>query len=112
MYMPIDDVKEIWDEMTEAEREWYIRFVKAVDYGNMEVLQELCDEAPSTQFEALKADIEYERSASKRAQYTIPKSRKPRYTEWDYAWSAPAKEPANRHNSVLTDYYGESRNGR
>ncbi len=104
MYMPTEDVKEIWGEMTEAERDWYIRFVKAVDYGNMPILRELCEEAPSEKFEQLKAEIEYERNASKRAQYTIPKERKPRYSEWDYAWTQPSR--VSMADAVQFDYFG------
>lgn len=108
--MPTEDVKEIWEDMTKAEREWYIKFVKAVDYGNIACLRELCDEAPSDKFEEIKAEVEYERNAGKRAQYTIPKERKPRYSEWDYAWNQPTR--AKIMDAVQTDYYGDRRDGR
>lgn len=105
MYMPTEDVKEIWPKLTAKEQEWYMRFCKAVDYGNMEILQELCDEAPSDQFERLKAEITYERDAHKRAQYTLPKTRKPRYTEWDYAWNQPHRYPIKEQ--IRKDYFGD-----
>lgn len=104
MYMPDKWIGDVWDKMDEGERAWYIRFAKAVDYGNMGILRELCEEAPSDQYEQLKAEIEYERHAGRRAQYTIPKERKPRYSELDYAWKQPGK--VNVKSAVETEYYG------
>lgn len=106
MFMPDKWIGDVWDKMNEGERAWYIRFAKAVDYGNMGILRELCEEAPSDQYEQLKAEIEYERHAGRRAQYTIPKERKPRYSELDYAWKQPIKFPIKEQ--IRQDYFGVS----
>lgn len=102
---PDEWVEDGWNKFDEGAKKWYIRFVKATKYSNMSILQELCDEAPTDQFERLRSEIWYERDEHKRAQYTLPKSRFPSYTEWDYSWSAPRH--ASAKDSVIAEYYGE-----
>ena len=95
-----------WKDFGEVERQWYRRYVKATTHGNMEILQELCEEAPTDQFERIKEEVIYERHAYERNRYTIPTSRFPRYSELDYSWAAPRRATAK--DEVHNEYYGDS----
>jgi hypothetical protein len=105
---PDEWVEDGWDNFTPEAREWYYRYSKATTYGNFDVLRELCEEAPTDQYERIKEEIIYERNSYQRGQYTIPKSNFPSYSEWDYSWSAPP--PRCPKTEVVSDYYGEESN--
>lgn len=102
--LPDEAVEPIWDKMTQGDREWYELFKKATEYHNWEALQELCDRAPTAEYNRLYQEISYEMDAFKRAQYTLPKSRFPRHNEFDYGW-VPTK-PVNMRNEISYDYNG------
>ncbi len=93
--------KDYWKELPRAEREWISRFMKAFEYGNFEILRELCDEAPSEEFERLKSEIMYERDFYKRDQ--VSQGRRARYSEYDYGWSKES-ESSNKREFIDNDY--------
>lgn len=101
--LPDADVEPIWEKMTKQDREWYELFKKATEYHNWEALQELCDKAPTAEYDRLYAEISYEMDAYKRAQYTLPKSRFPRHNEFDYGW-VPQVRDANKRKLIDRSY--------
>lgn len=103
--LPDADIEPIWDKMTEQERHWYERFKWATERGNADTLRQLCDEAPCDRYEEMLAEVVYERSAPKRMQYTIRPERRPRYSEWDYAWSPPRRVRSVKQ-TIEQDYNG------
>lgn len=87
--------KEYWDSLPPDARQWVEKYSKAVEFGNFNVLKELCETAPSDQFEEIKSEVMYERDFYKRNQYIIPEQYNSKYTEWDYSWAAPTR-PSKR----------------
>jgi len=101
--------KDYFKELPDDARQWMDRYIKACEYGNMEVLYELCEEAPSDQFEQIKAEIAYEREFYRRDQYTIPLQYNSTYTEWSYGWEQGTKN-ANKRSQIDQMYETESTN--
>ncbi len=89
---PYEIEKDYWDQLPKEARDWVEKYSKAVEFGNFNILRELCDTAPSEMFEEIKQEIIYERDFYKRNQYTIPTSRFSRYSEHDYSWAASMLE--------------------
>ncbi len=107
-YQPDDWVVDGWDGFNQEAKDWYTKFAKAFYWGDNTALQELCDNAGCTSedVERLKAEITYELNFHQRQQYTVPKSNKPRYTEWDYGWKS--KGDPGVKSRIHLDYYGET----
>ncbi len=101
--------KEYWETLPKEARQWMDKYAKAVEFGNFQVLQELCDKAPSDQFEEIKSEVMYERDFYKRDQYTIPSQYNSTYTEWDFSWSAPQRV-ANKRAKIERYYETEPAN--
>lgn len=102
---PDEWVEDGWDTFDTSAKEWYTRFANAFYWGDYKALQQLCDEAPSDQFERFKEEIRYELDSWSRRQYTVPKSRKPNLSEWDYAW-APSIKKSNKRAEIDEAYNG------
>lgn len=104
---PDDWVKDGWADFSEDDKAWYTKFAKAFYWGDHASLQELCDSALLSEedVQRYKAEIHYELNFNQRQQYTVPKSNKPRFTEWDYGWKAKGTQGVA--NKVHADYYGD-----
>lgn len=86
---PYAPERDYWDELPEDALEWMKRFTKATAYGSFDTLLDLCEEAPSDQFDKIKQEIMYERDFYKRNTMTLKHSR---YSALDYGWSALYQE--------------------
>lgn len=88
---PYELDKDYWDDLPPDALEWIKQYERAVKYGNMSILNDLCVRAPSDKYEEIKKEISYERDFYKRNTYTITKKHKSTYTEWSYNWTRPSK---------------------
>ncbi len=102
--MPDEDMEKVWDKMTKVERQWYEDFKRATEYHNWGALKHVALMAPGSDYVRLYEEIAYESHAPERGRYETPKSRHPKYSEWDYGWSAPKKNPTNRRREIDKNY--------
>jgi hypothetical protein len=90
MRAPDDDIKPVWDKMTEEEKLWYTKFHRATRRHDWKALRELCDMAPGANYERLYKEISYELSIGSRLSMPPRNQRKARFSEFDYGWEQPS----------------------
>lgn len=92
MNAPDQDIKPVWNKMTDDEKKWYIDFHRATKRHDWKALRRLCDLAPSADHDRLYREISYELSHGSRMQMPPRDQRKARFNEFDYGWEQPGKE--------------------
>lgn len=92
MRAPDEDIKPVWDKMTEQEQTWYTDFHRATKRHDWKALRRLCDLAPSADYDRLYKELSYEQSIGSRMKMPTRDHRKARYSEFDYGWEQPGSE--------------------
>lgn len=103
MTSPYKLEKDYWNDLPREERKWMQRYMRACEYGDMDVLHELCIEAPTDGFERLKEEIKYERRFHER---NTPSMGHSRYSEQDYGWAELMKVKESAKTDISQDCWG------
>lgn len=102
MTSPYKVERDYFDDLPEDALRWMRRYIRACEYGNTDTLFDLCEEAPTDQYERLKQEIDYERKYHMRNTPNVAHSR---YSELDYGWTPTSS--VSMRNAIKYDYSGE-----
>lgn len=107
MQYPDEDVKPIWKEMSDEEKEWYGKFILVMRYFDRKALRWLCMRPPGADYDKALIWFKEMDADRKRRAPSTRSERLPYYSPEDYFWSQP--EPPAVKEQVLFQEEGDYR---